>query len=363
MSRASVWLTSFVLLTQFALSHAADDGIVDPSQGNWLGEWNIDGGGNGKLTGKIIGLGRGEYRATFVAYDGGEQESESFTFSLNGTALIDGRIEFATQINLGPLGMFDYKAYIKEGELNGRYSNGMNYKGDFSLKRHVVKPSDVGAKPLPGAIVLFDGTHLDQWNVATGDNPRWRVRDGALENVPVEGNATFERQHLVSRESFRNGQIHMEYRTPYLPESREQARGQGGVFLRGRYEVQILDDFGFPRIKNALGEFADNDISGAVFGQYAPREAASLPPGEWQSLDLTILSPELNAEGKIQKPGMLTVVHNGITVQERVALERPTKGSPLAVGIEPAGIILEDAGQAVQYRNIWMVRLDQAAQP
>lgn len=361
MSRASVWLTSFVLLTQFALSHAADDGIVDPSQGNWLGEWNIDGGGNGKLTGKIIGLGRSEYRATFVAYDGGEQESESFTFSLNGTALIDGRIEFATQINLGPLGMFDYKAYIKEGELNGRYSNGMNYKGDFSLKRHVVKPSDVGAKPLPGAIVLFDGTHLDQWNVATGDNPRWRVRDGALENVPVEGNATFERQHLVSRESFRNGQIHMEYRTPYLPESREQARGQGGVFLRGRYEVQILDDFGFPRIKNALGEFADNDISGAVLGQYAPREAASLPPGEWQSLDLTILSPDLNAEGKIQKPGMLTVVHNGITVQERVVLERPTKGSPLAVGIEPAGIILEDAGQAVQYRNIWMVRLDQAA--
>jgi hypothetical protein len=331
---------------------AADDNV----QGNWLGTWTGQGGMGGKNVCEVCGLGNGEYQATFTAYDSGEQDKGIFTFSINGSSVSDTKVVFTQKIDLGRLGMFSFDADVENGKLLGKYSNGNRYQGTMELKRVEKQHDSIGAKPLPGAVVLFDGKSLDQWRPLSEAMGEWTVSGGAIV-APASDSAVAPRGgHLASKATFGSAQIHIEFRVPYLPAKRGQERGQGGVFLQGRYELQIVDSFGFPRTKNSAGEYSDHEALGAIYRRYAPKELPALPPGEWQAFDITYTAAKLDAAGKVVQPAEATVVLNGTPIHEKVALDEPTDDAPLPDG--KAGLVLQNAGQPVDYRNIWYVPLD-----
>lgn len=332
----------------------------DNVQGMWLGVWKGRGGMGGKNVAEICGLGNGEYQATFTAYDSGEQDKGVFSFSINGSSVSDDKVVFTQEINLGLLGAFSFEAEVENGKLLGKYSNGNRYQGTMELKRIEKKPESVGTKPLPGAVVLFDGSSLDQWTTLGKPAGGWTIKDGSL-IAPKWETASGGTGHLAMKVPLNDAQMHLEFRVPYLPEKRGQERGQGGVFLWGRYELQIVDSFGFARPKNSSNEFADDDAAGAIYKRHAPKEQPALPPGEWQAFDITMRAAKRDATGAVTQPAEVTVFFNGAAIHERVELTEPTEQAPLADSQEPAGLVLQNAGQAVEYRNVWYVSLDAAA--
>jgi len=342
------------MLALFACGIAWSEEPPDKIQGNWLGEWKGKGMG-GKTVAQIYGLGSGTYQAVFTAYDSGEQDSGIFTFAIQGSSVNDEKVVFTQSIDLGLLGMFSFDATVEKGALTARYSNGSKYQGTLALKRTEMKSDTVGARALPGAIVLFDGKSLDGWRVS-GDKPvEWKVVDGAIVAPVLNPPGPATSGHLVSRETFDDAQIHLEFRVPYLPDKRGEERGQSGVFLQGRYEVQIVDSFGFPRPKNAQGDFSDDDAVGAIHRQHAPKEMAAFPPGEWQAFDITFLA------AKADKSAEITALLNGKLIHDRVPLKESTADAPIREPGTPAGLILQSAGYAVEFRNVSLVRLNTAA--
>jgi len=197
----------------------------------------------------------------------------------------------------------------------------------------------LGAKPPEGAVVLFDGKDASGW---TGGP--WRVADGYME-VNGTGNIT-------SKAEFGDARLHVEFATPAAAHGEGQDRGNSGVFLMGRYEVQVLDSW-----KSAT--YPDGQC-GAVYGQNPPSVNASRPPGEWQTYDITFTAPRFDDKGNVRSPARVTVLHNGVKVQDNFELFGATvwrhRATYQAHG--PAGpLVLQDHGHPVRYRNIWFVRL------
>lgn len=348
--------------TVFAVCQAAMAAELSPQiQGNWLGEWKNEGGMGGKTVAEITGLGNGEYQATFTAYDSGEQDKGVFSFSISGYSVNEEKVVFTQKIDLGRLGNFSFDAEVEKGKLDAKYSNGNSFKGTIELQRIEKKVEEVGTKPLPGSVVLLDGKSLEHW--VTPDDPAigWKLENGVLSSPQSDVALPSTEGHLVSKSQFNDAQIHVEFRVPYLPEQRGQARGQGGIYLQGRYELQIVDSFGFPRSKDAADEFSDHDALGAIFQQRAPTEQPALPPGEWQAFDITFLAAKRDAAGKVTRPAEVTVLLNGVQIHDRVPLLKPTEGAPLQDDSTRAGLILQNGGQRVEYRNIWFVPLDAPA--
>lgn len=353
------WVAVVILAALSGIVRAEEE--QDPVQGYWEGEWRLKSGNGGKQTGEVVALGNGEYQAAFTAYDGGEMEKETFRFLING-ALVNDVATFATNINLGPLGTFDFKAVMKEAQFLADYTNGGKYTGTFKLKRVQKKPDSLLAPPLSGALVLLDAEAKDwqkAWQHPDGAAPVWKQVGSAVQVArPAQQD---QPAHLASKQTFNDAQIHLEFRTPLMSKARGRERGDSGVFVQGRYEVQILDSFGQARPLNNFGQPDDDDSAGAIFKQKAPVENATLPPGEWQALDITFLAARYDAAGKATRPAEITVRLNDQLVQDRVKLEQPTEGAPIQDATTPAGLILQDSGHPVQFRNIWFVELNPAA--
>jgi hypothetical protein len=165
--------------------------------------------------------------------------------------------------------------------------------------------------------------------------------DGVMEVVPGSGD-------IVTLQKFTDFRLHLEFRTPFMPGAREQARGNSGVYLQGRYEVQVLDSYGL------TGE--DNECGG-IYKVRAPRVNMCAPPGQWQSYDILFHAPRFDADGKKVKDALVTVVHNGIVIHEDLTVPGPTGGAVDDAVQLPGGILLQDHGNLVQYRNIWLVEL------
>nr|WP_237055918.1 DUF1080 domain-containing protein [Lysobacter chinensis] len=211
-----------------------------------------------------------------------------------------------------------------------------------------VEPGPAAAPaPVPvDAEVLFDGSDLSRWRSAEGGPARWKVEDGHLEVAPGAG-------AIVSSRGFGDVQLHVEWMAPEPATGRGQDRGNSGVFLMGRYEVQILDSY-----RNTT--YPDGQ-AGAIYGQFPPRVNASRPPGEWQQYDIVFRAPRFDAEGRLQEPARMTVRHNGVLVQDGAVLTGPTahrERPPYAAHPPRLPLLLQDHGSPVRFRNIWLRELD-----
>ena len=204
-----------------------------------------------------------------------------------------------------------------------------------------VEPPVVDPGPPPAdAIVLFDGKDLAQWRGEKGA-AQWKLEDGAM---VVNGTGS-----LMTRESFGDCQLHLEWAAPARIEGEGQGRGNSGVYLQGRYEIQILDSHN--------NKTHPDGQAGAFYGHAAPLVNAARKPGEWQTYDIIFHAPRTTAEGTTE-PGSFTVLHNGVLIQDHVPIPGdPTTAAPLR-GIAAEGpLVLQDHGNPVRFRNIWIRRL------
>ncbi|QDT00947.1 family 16 glycoside hydrolase [Adhaeretor mobilis] len=217
----------------------------------------------------------------------------------------------------------------------------------------IVKPARQ-ALPVPppsDALVLFDGTDLKNWRSVEGTAARWVVRDGYMESVPDSGK-------LVSADGFGDVQLHVEWAAPATPFGTGQQRGNSGVFLMGKYELQVLDSF-----ENKT--YPDGQAA-AIYGQYPPLVNACLPPGEWQSYDIVFRRPRFDHAGNLLSPARITVIHNGIVVHDDRELWGPTswlQNHPYESHADRLPLALQDHGNPVRYRNIWLRELPEADKP
>lgn len=213
-----------------------------------------------------------------------------------------------------------------------------------------------GAPQLPlaapsDAEVLFDGGSLDQWRDAEGGPAKWTVADGVMESVPNSG-------YIYTADTFGDVQLHVEWAAPVPAKGRSQGRGNSGVFLMGLYEVQVLDSY-----ENET--YADGQAA-AIYGQYPPLVNACRPPGEWQSYDIVFRRPRFHRDGTLAQAARITVIHNGVLVQDNVELWGPTtwlQNRAYQAHADRLPISLQDHGNPVRYRNIWLRRLRETDEP
>jgi len=202
-------------------------------------------------------------------------------------------------------------------------------------------PARAGAPP-SDAIVLFDGRSLAAWRSAddTTRPARWRIADGFMEVVKGTG-------AIETRRAFGDVQLHIEWASPATPHGEGQERGNSGVFLMGRYEVQVLDSY-----RNRT--YPDGQAA-ALYGQRPPLVNASRPPGEWQTYDIVFRRPRFDAAGKLLQPARVTVLHNGVELTGPSAHQaRP----PYEKHADRLPISLQDHGVAVRFRNVWVRELE-----
>ncbi len=203
----------------------------------------------------------------------------------------------------------------------------------------------VGKAP-SDAVVLFDGKDMSQWVAMDGSPTKWIAREGYMECVKGSG-------YVRTLQNFGDCQLHVEWRTPTPAEGTGQGRGNSGVFLGlDRYEIQVLDSY-----NNVT--YADGSAA-SVYGQYPPLVNASLPPGQWQQYDIIYTAPRFDADGSLNSPARVTVFHNGVLVQNNVRLTGPTswlERAPYSPHPEKQPISLQDHGNPVRFRNIWVREL------
>ncbi len=215
----------------------------------------------------------------------------------------------------------------------------------------VVTPGTCSTQDKPGrppsdAVVLFDGTDLSHWVTYGPDSTepkpaRWKVENGYMEVVGGTGT-------IFSREKFGDCQIHVEWATPEVIQGSSQGRGNSGVIIMGLYEIQVLDSY-----QNV--SYADGQ-AGAIYGQWPPLVNASLPPGRWQTYDIIFEAPVFEGE-KLVKPAYATVLHNGVVLHHRQPFIGRMTYRQVATYAphEPEGpLALQDHGNPVRYRNIWV---------
>ena len=204
----------------------------------------------------------------------------------------------------------------------------------------------VGQAPPSDAIVLFDGKDLAQWQAEDGSAAKWVVRDGFVEVKPGTG-------MLVSRRGFGDAQLHIEWATPTPPKGEGQERGNSGIFLMGIYELQVLDSY-------QNDTYADGQ-AGAIYGQSPPLVNATRPPGQWQTYDVVFHRPHFKADSSVERPARMTVFLNGVLIQDNFELSGPTahqRRPPYSAHADKLPLKLQDHGNPVRYRNIWIRELE-----
>ncbi len=219
----------------------------------------------------------------------------------------------------------------------------------------IITPATASTQDKPGqppsdAIVLFDGQDLSQWQTSKGEPAKWKVENGYFEVVPKTG-------VIETKQAFGDCQLHVEWAAPDPPRGQDQDRGNSGVYLMGLYEVQVLDSY-----NNET--YADGQAA-AVYGQYPPLVNAARPPDQWQSYDIIFHGPRFDKDGKVLRPARVTVLHNGVLVQDNVELTGPTahrQRPPYQVHPEQLPLMLQEHGHPVRFRNIWVRELSRDGQ-
>ncbi len=205
----------------------------------------------------------------------------------------------------------------------------------------VVVPAKELGQPPSDAVILFDGTDLSRWRSLSGGPARWKVENGYMEVAPGTGD-------IQTVDEFGDCQLHLEWMVPSGTGGGGQGRGNSGVFLMGRYEIQVLDSF-----QNLT--YADG-MAAAIYGQFPPLVNACRPQGEWQTYDILWIAPRFDDKGNLARPGYLTLIHNGVVVHYHTPVLGPMahRQVPRYTPHPPVGPLrLQDHGNRVRYRNIW----------
>ncbi len=194
------------------------------------------------------------------------------------------------------------------------------------------------------AIVLFDGKDLSKWVSAKEGDAKWEVKDGAVTVTKGLGD-------IKTRQTFGDIQLHIEFREPLGQTGEGQGRGNSGIFLAERYELQVLDSYESPTYVNGQ--------AGSIYKQFPPLVNATRKAGEWQAYDVIFTAPRFSDGGGIITPARITVLHNGVLVQNNSSIWGPTayRGLPVYVSHGKGSIELQDHGNPVSYRNIWVREL------
>ncbi len=197
----------------------------------------------------------------------------------------------------------------------------------------VVNPGD--------AIVLFDGNDLSQWLSDKGAPAQWKVADGYME---VNGTGS-----ILTKQAFGDCQLHIEWASPSEISGSGQGRGNSGIFLMNTYELQVLDSYD--------NKTYPDGQTGAIYGQYPPLVNASRAPGQWQSYDIIFHRPVFSENGKLKTPARITVLHNGILIQDNTEILGATSHKKRAAykpHPDKLPLALQDHGNPVRFRNIWI---------
>jgi len=214
----------------------------------------------------------------------------------------------------------------------------------------VITPASPSTQQSPGkapsdAVVLFDGANLSKWQDSKGGPARWKVANGVIEIVPGTGD-------IRTAQAFGDCQLHVEWAEPNPPHDKDQGRGNSGIYLMSRYELQVLDSY-----ENKT--YPDGQ-TGAVYAQTPPLVNACLRPGEWQTYDIVFHGPRFAPDGKLLRPAHITVLQNGVLVQDNTELTGPTnymERPPYVAHPDKMPLLLQDHDQPVRFRNIWIREL------
>lgn len=253
------------------------------------------------------------------------------------------------RLTAGSLLVLILSLIVPSGPACGQTADSAKYS-IHDLKRPqppVVTPGAISlpVPPPSDAIVLFDGRDLSKWQGSGGKAAGWKVENGYMEVRPKSGS-------IETRQAFGDIQLHVEWAAPAKVEGHGQDRGNSGIFLMQRYEVQVLDSYDNPT-------YPDGQAA-ALYGQFPPLVNACKPPGEWQSFDIIFRRPHFDEAGVVVRPARLTLFHNGVLVQDNVALPGPVghkKRPPYMYHPDKLPLQLQDHTNPVRFRNIWLREL------
>jgi hypothetical protein len=278
------------------------------------GEYDGQIGSKGKLGAQVIAEGEGKFSVVFLA---GGLPGDGWDNKMRVKIAAKTENDKTTVEGKG------WQGAIADGKLTGKDPDGVA----FTLKRVVRKSSTEGAKPPEGGTALFDGSGVTEW------------KNGKIveEKLLAQGPTT--------KKDFKDFKLHVEFRLPFKPQSRGQSRGNSGVYLQQRYEIQILDSFGL--------DPKPNDCA-AIYTQTAPSVNMCYPPLSWQTFDIDFTAARFDAAGKKTKNAVVTVRHNGVNVHDATEIKSET-GHGQKEADTPGPIYLQNHGNPVYFRNIWIV--------
>ena len=293
-----------------AVTNEKDAGADFKLQGEYAGK-----AGDKKMGIQVIALGKGKFDAVvlFGGLPGDGWTREDRSVKLKGETK-DGKTEFK-----GEKGQW--------GQITGDVFHA--HIGDVSVdaKKTIRKSTTLGAHPPKGATVLFDGSNVDEW----------------------QGGKLAEDKYLAvgtrTKKKFRDFTLHLEFRTPYMEESRGQGRGNSGMYLLDQYECQILDSFGL--------EGKDNECGG-IYSASKPIVNMCLPPLSWQTYDVEFTAAKFEGDKKVSK-AVVTIKHNGVVIHDKLQLPGSTPGGGQRDESKPGSLFLQNHSNPVHFRNIWIV--------
>jgi len=315
--RSSVVVT---LLCVIAAAEAADPPqkvFTDPEHAD--ADFPIQGEYEGRI-GKDSRVG-----IQIVALGGGKFEGVIYSKGLPGAGWDRTKIAIRGETRGGKVQFEGINAAgtIADGRIVGKLDDAA-----FDLKHIERESPTMGAKPPAGAIVLFDGANVDQWEGG-------RIQEGKYLAVGTR-----------TKKTFRNYVLHVEFRAPYQPYDRGQGRGNSGLYLNDQYEFQILDSFGLA---------GENNECGGYYSFAKPALNMCLPPLSWQTYDVEFAMARFDEAGKKVRPAVATVRLNGVLVHDKYEIPRSNGGGGLNDETKPGGIFLQDHGNPVHFRNVWIV--------
>jgi hypothetical protein len=317
--------TSCLILAMIAPLAMAGPTYTDPEktdedfgiQGEYTGTISTS-EGEKKFGVQIIALGDGKFQS--VGFHGGlpgDGWNGEDRVRIDGERK-DGVVTFEDEHGVGT---------VKDGKLVVTTADGKQLGAFARVNR---KSDTLGKAPPEGAVVLFDGTTADAF------------KGGKMteDNLLMQG--------VTSKQLFGDHKLHLEFILPYKPADRGQARGNSGCYLQGRYEVQILDSFGLD---------GKNNECGGVYSVAAPDVNMCYPPLTWQTYDIEYTAAKYDDSGKVTAAPRMTVLHNGVKIHDDLELpaNRGTTASPVKPGPEKGPLYLQNHGNPVSFRNIWIV--------